>query len=509
MVWIWVRRVVQIACLLLFIYLLTTATFPVDGPLAPQFFLQMDVLAAATATISRNPLPVMMFYVAIATLAATLLLGRAFCGWVCPLGTCVDISDRVFTRKRKRAGAKHNRPGVKYGILAAVLASSVFGIQIAWFVDPIPLVTRAFALVIFPIAGMAQRIAVIEGRPILKWLEKVLNRNILPIDLWDAHQFQLSLVAAGVFVGILGLGALSRRYWCRSLCPLGALLAFVGRFGMVKRRVKDTCIGCKACVHDCKMGAIPAKEPTTTKLPECILCFNCKDCKAEENDTTTFGLAWLPTGAKREVDITRRRTLQTLGGGAVYGMAAATMLTRSQHHPKLIRPPGAITRGSDGKPVMMREDQFRDLCLRCGECMKACITGGIQPALHEAGWDGVFTPVLKPSVGWCERECTACGDVCPTGAMRPFLADEKTEIMIGLAYIDSNRCLAWRMGEHYKLCLVCDEQCSYKAVKWMDVDGIKRPVVEEAKCTGCGICEAKCPVQPLAAIVVDRSEKVQ
>jgi NAD-dependent dihydropyrimidine dehydrogenase PreA subunit len=124
----------------------------------------------------------------------------------------------------------------------------------------------------------------------------------------------------------------------------------------------------------------------------------------------------------------------------------------------------------------------------------------------EAGWDGVFTPVLKPKVGWCERNCTACGDVCPTGALRPFLIEEKPKILIGLADISPATCLAWQRGPYYKLCLVCDEQCSYDAVKWIEEGGVKRPVVEADVCTGCGICEAKCPVQPEAAITVSRRE---
>jgi ferredoxin-type protein NapG len=82
--------------------------------------------------------------------------------------------------------------------------------------------------------------------------------------------------------------------------------------------------------------------------------------------------------------------------------------------------------------------------------------------------------------------------------------------MIGLATIDANKCLAWRKEKYYKLCLVCDEQCSYDAVQWIvDEQGFKRPVVDVDVCTGCGICEAKCPVQPEAAITVSRREMEQ
>jgi polyferredoxin len=499
MIWIWLRRAAQIACLALFILLFTRATYPVESNVPPQFFLQLDPLSAATAMLSGSRLPVLIFYAALGTLLATLLLGRVFCGYICPLGTCIDIADRTLWARRKRGRAKGAQPGIKYGILAAVLASALFGVQLGWFLDPIPLLTRAFSVVFYPLAVMGQNLVVIQGRQQLRAI------GLYP-EAWPERHFQLSLLAAACLAGIILLGALSRRYWCRNLCPLGALLGLIGRFGLIKRAISDRCVGCKLCVRDCKMGAIPSDEPTTTKLAECILCFDCISCK--EPSTTSFRLAWKPPGAKREVDISRRRTIQTLGGGLAYGLAASTMLGRTEHHQKLIRPPGAIRR-KRGKPEPMPETQFRGLCARCGECMKTCITGGLQPAVVESGWDGVFTPVLKPKVGWCERNCTACGDVCPTGALVPFTVEEKTDIKIGLATIDANKCLAWQKEKYYKLCLVCDEQCSYDAVKWIEEGGVKRPVVDADVCTGCGICEAKCPVQPEAAITVSRREMTQ
>jgi len=500
MVWVWLRRFVQIACLFLFAFLLVRATFPVQSSLPPQLFLQLDPLSAATAMLGGNRLPLGIFYAALGTLLVTLLLGRVFCGWICPLGTCIDIGDTLLWRRRKPGRSRAALPALKYGLLAVVLGSALLGIQLGWLLDPIPLLTRVSAVVLYPLVVMGQNAAVINGR------EQLQAVGIYAQQAWDPRHFQLSLLAAACFVGIILAGALSRRYWCRNLCPLGALLGLVGRLGLMKRKVAETCVGCKQCVRDCKMGAIPAGTPATTRLAECILCFDCVACK--QPSTTTFDLAWLPQGAQRSVDISRRQTIQALAGGVAYGLAASTMLERSEHHQKLIRPPGAFLR-KRGKLEPMPETQFRELCVRCGECMRACVTGGLQPAIAESGWDGVFTPVLKPKAGWCERKCTACGEVCPTGALRPFLADEKPNLKIGLASIDANRCLAWQKGQYYKVCLVCDEQCSYDAVKQMRVDGKDRPVVDADLCTGCGICEAKCPVQPEAAIVVNRREMTQ
>jgi len=62
--------------------------------------------------------------------------------------------------------------------------------------------------------------------------------------------------------------------------------------------------------------------------------------------------------------------------------------------------------------------------------MKACPTNVIQPALVEGGFDGFYTPVIVGAVGWCEQSCNVCGQVCPSGALRPFTQEEKSRIQI-------------------------------------------------------------------------------
>ena len=197
-----------------------------------------------------------------------------------------------------------------------------------------------------------------------------------------------------------------------------------------------------------------------------------------------------------EISLSRRRVLQASGIGlAVAAVAAidpgrkiATAAPVRLSSPFLIRPPGSVP-----------EDEFVDRCTRCGACMKACPTNGLQPAIHEAGIEGFWTSILVPRIGCCTQECNACGEVCPTDAIRPFKIADKPKIFIGTAIIERDQCIAWNAD---KKCLVCDEYCSYKAIVWKVRDGYKRPFVDEKKCTGCGICESACPIQPVAAIRV-------
>jgi ferredoxin-type protein NapG len=135
-----------------------------------------------------------------------------------------------------------------------------------------------------------------------------------------------------------------------------------------------------------------------------------------------------------------------------------------------LRPPGAL-----------EEASFLARCIRCDRCRGACPTAAVG-VLHTE--DGVFaarTPTLDFHIGYCDF-CGDCAAVCPTGALQPF--DAKTA-RIGLAEVN-DRCIALNSGG----CNVCGERCPYGAVSF---DGMRRPVVDAARCNGCGVCENACP----------------
>lgn len=193
-------------------------------------------------------------------------------------------------------------------------------------------------------------------------------------------------------------------------------------------------------------------------------------------------------------------------GGLVGGISLPLLsnLDAGAHQvsdPRLIRPPGALP-----------EEDFLQLCQRCGLCMKACPTNAINPTLAEAGMAGFWTPHLIMTQGYCEYTCTLCGSVCPTGAIREISAKEKIErpIIIGVAHVDRGRCLPWSGNGP---CIVCQELCptSPKAIYLRKevVPGPDHspmvgnvPFVDLKRCVGCGICENKCPVKGRPAIRV-------
>ena len=143
-------------------------------------------------------------------------------------------------------------------------------------------------------------------------------------------------------------------------------------------------------------------------------------------------------------------------------------------------------------PAANKEPAFTSLCVRCGECVKVCPSGGLRPSFLETGLEGLGTPRLIPRTGACEL-CFLCYQVCPSSAIKKT---QLGQFKIGTSQIDHNRCLAWNQG---KLCLVCMEYCPVSAIHQ---NNRNRPVVDEKVCIGCGACEKQCPVSGEAAIIV-------
>ncbi len=417
-------------------------------------------------------LPVLPLYggsvgIAAAALGALLLAmvtGRAFCGWICPLGTMQDVAWRVrtmFLRARPvpPAGAL---AAYRHALAVALMVMLVGGIPLLWLFSPLPAFARIQVMLLQIVDTVGVRL---PGHPHL------VRRFALFVPL---------VAAAGAF---LLAAAARRRWWCRYVCPLGTALGTVAAHARIKRNVdEDVCTHCGACMRACPMGAIPSPEKTLYHV--CITCTRCAAvCPV---NCISFGRGGVETGGVKATGLTRRQVLAGATGGA-----AALLLARGRST-AVIRPPGAV-----------EEERFLALCVRCGRCIGVCVTNGLQPAASEAGIAGILTPVMKNRQGGerggCDNGCNACGTVCPTEAIRPLSLLEKSFAKMGTARVDRTRCLAW----HDRIaCLACEEICPYAAIDVDTKDGIGRPVVQPDACMGCGLCERVCPVEGRAAIEV-------
>ncbi len=233
---------------------------------------------------------------------------------------------------------------------------------------------------------------------------------------------------------------------------------------------------------------------------DCILCMNCVNvCPT---DAIKFKYRWR-FSSKEYFDVEKRKTLNSLiGMGLSFYLIGGFLKYTNRIKNRVLRPPGAL-----------REEKFLEKCIRCGECVSVCPTNFLHPALFEASFDGIYTPIGVPQYGYCEDRCVRCSEVCPSGAIKGITISEKLSkpIRIGTAYIDKNRCIPWNEG---KSCIVCEEVCPAiegdKAIKLVvkDVNGkkVKVPEVSNKLCIGCSICENRCPQNPPAIFVTNDGE---
>ncbi len=483
-----VRRIVQVFFLAAFVYLAFAAIVPLPAYPVDLFF-RLDPLAQLTASIGGRTLSPYLLW-ALPIVVLTLALGRVFCGWICPLGTTLDVfrfDDRA--RRRERAGLRPLNELVLLGVLVGVAV----GFLAFAILDPITLLMRATTAAIIPglnlaITGVLRTLYDAGIAPdLVGEADALFHPAILPTQ---QQTYRLGALLFGLLAGVVALDLVTPRFWCRYLCPLGALLGLLGRITPLRKVVGPGCTRCGQCLAQCKMGAISPKTLAADPA-ECVQCFDCRDVCPER----AIGLS-VGTPSPR-YSPSRRRFLAGTSVAAVVVVASRVDATAVGQDQYLIRPPGAV-------------GDFLSRCIRCSQCIKVCPTSGLQPAGFESGLEGFFSPVLVPRLGYCDWNCTSCGQVCPTGAIQRLDLQSKRQTVIGQAYVDQNRCIPWADS---KDCVVCQEMCptTPKAIVGDDVqvsDGqggtrtLRRPRVERERCVGCGICEARCPVPRQAAIKV-------
>ena len=477
------RPVIQGISLIFFMYLFLKIAYPFQKNLATNVFYNVDPLITLIMVLSGTLFISALLY-SVLTVILTVLFGRMFCGWVCPMGTIFDLSEYFLPLKRvKKPYGDGPYKNIKYYILMFLIFGSLFGFTAVMLFDPLVFLFRVFTLNVHPFAVLGAN----EFLDLIRPLAFKAGAFKLSMLSFEQPAFSLGLFNLFLFLAVIGLISVERRFWCRNLCPLGALLAVLSRFSIRGRLVNEECIYCVKCAKSCPMNAITDNFQGTSPR-ECIQCERCKDVCPVNAITFRTGIIL----EEQSFNPSRRGILLSGTGGILTALGAGTLLSTKTTAGTLLRPPGAIV-----------EKDFLDTCLRCGECMKGCPTHGLQPAILSAGFEGMFTPVLTPRVGACEEQCNICGQVCPTGAIRNLSLEEKQYAVIGNATIERNLCIAWEQG---KVCLICDEVCPYDAVEFKlvkdELGAIKRPFVIEEKCVGCGQCEKGCPVNGPAAIYI-------
>ncbi len=522
--WSRVRALFQLLFWLAFISLLIATREPVKDPDMYNFLPRLSAHLAVTHSLTARHI-IDSFIPALLILGATVFIGRFFCGWVCPMGSTIDVTDKLFRRDKRNQYRRKDRKipiqQYKYLVLVVSIITGMGGLLVGGLIDPLSIAYRTYSTALYPYFDSLVKLVFnglyyvpgvnVVSEPVFSVLkETVLDFNVI--------MFYNHVSVLGVFMAVILVSRFARRFWCQSLCPLGAFYALTSKLSVFRRVVDtDKCTNCLACVRDCRTNAI-TDDGTGTRETECIKCFQCLDsCKY---DAIRFSLVKPdPLGRKGKPEEDHNGTVPAYTGvpgvdrrGFLYSLLASAMLLPvfklnpgyRANHASIIRPPGA-------KP----EEEFLRYCVRCGECMKVCPTNALHPTFLESGVDGMYTPRLIPRLGYCEMNCVLCSNICPTEALTPLDVADKETTIIGTAFIRHELCIPW---SEYRDCLVCEEVCptETKAIKLDEKEvknergqkvRVKFPFVIEDLCIGCGICENKCPVEGSSAIPV-RAPKI-
>lgn len=436
--------------------------------------------------------------VVVALVAATLLLGRVYCSVVCPLGIMQDAFAWLGKRRRRyRYSFSPARTVLRLVLLAIMVAAIVVGVH-------------AVVVLLAPYSTYG-RIAQTLLAPLWAWgnnalallAERADSYAFYTVDVWLRSGATLGVAVATV--ALLGwLSWRNGRTWCNTICPVGTVLGYIARFSLL-RPVIDTakCNACGLCARSCKAACIDSKNHRID-LSRCVACMDCIDtCRHGAISYTTRRTA---KAAAAETPDTGRRTFvataAALGATAalraqektVDGGLAAIADKQAPGRRTPIVPPGA-----QGLKHLTAH------CTACQLCVAACPNGVLRPSTS-------LTRLMQPEAGYergyCRPECTRCSEVCPAGAILPLTREEKTAVQVGRAVWVRHNCVPLTDGVE---CGNCARHCPAGAIQMVPSDAadpgsVKIPVVNEARCIGCGACENLCPARPFSAIYVEGNE---
>ncbi|UCF98257.1 MAG: 4Fe-4S binding protein [Spirochaetaceae bacterium] len=470
------RIISQILFFALFLYIYIRSLDPfaiLENP-----FLRFDPLIFLT-----NPeanLPVLAVLAALLILA--IVLGRVFCGWICPLGSLIEALDFILSPLRKRNPVALQRYPKRKLLVRYPVSLLLLGAVLVTVFTPVPVL-------------------------------QFLHPNV-----WIIRIVSLTTVGLVFFALMVVLSLFARRLWCTYLCPLGALYGLLARIPMFRLRI-SACNSCGRCDR-CPTEAANFQD-REIMAHQCLVCFDYEAACPTRGFRFTLPRADSQTIARRTSSAIAsavspsasrgrqpgrslrptdpasrsRRSFLKQGVQLVVGLAVGGVLTGifRRRITELLRPPGVVD-----------EALFVENCLRCLQCVRSCPNQIIKITSGEYGFASLYTPHLEFRPYGCDYFCQVCQQVCPNRAIPLQTLAEKQSTPIGEARIDETTCVVYK--EKFN-CLVCEEVCPVpeKAIRYDvteelgdDGEPLREPKMIPERCIGCGICEAKCPAEPVA-----------
>lgn len=464
-----IRRLFQFLVFAAFVAITVSGLGPTGSSPTMSIFSRLDPLVGL-ATVMASRAAVAFWAAALVTVALTFVFGRAWCGWICPLGTVLETVRLPKLVKRPLTSSLRNG---KYVVLALVLCAALLGTLAPMILDPVTIITRPLQELARPFVG-----------------SDAVGQSVGADIAWGAVPVVAFLSLVPLLL-VVALNLVGQRFWCTNLCPLGGLLALVSKVPGIRRRVSaDTCTSCAKCAKGCPTGAISRASGYGSDPAECIVCLQCVDsCKT---GSIGFSLS-APHPLAPDFGVSRRDALVTLGATGV-GLAVV-MLPTTRVEAEILRPPSTT------------EARLARLCVRCGACYGACPTGVLRPSVSFATQAGPWTPMLEARPVHCTLNCNRCAEPCPTDAIHTPTPAEAAALGLGVkAEVDRNRCRAWARNH---ACMACQNVCPISGAitgeerpAWLPTptgdSAVQVPVVNQDLCVGCNQCQSACPVRPQA-----------
>ncbi len=449
-------------------------------------------------------IPSLLKYIDLKTMAAggfivilllTLLSGRTYCSFLCPLGIGQDLFSRMggkVKKKFRRFGYKKPYTIIRYTLLGLTIGTGIiWGIYAVTLLDP------------YSIFG---RFMTYFGKPVVLLVNNFLAWIFGKFDAYTFHNIEirafslLTYIVPVVFFLLVGILSFTKgRLYCNMICPVGTLLGLISKVSLFRIKINESeCSRCGRCSLGCKSSCIDFLNHNID-ISRCVDCFNCISTCPDKALSYSF------VGSKHTVHVADESKRKFVAGSLLMLLGISQGVKGQEKkfvpvpkkestvkEPKTspVCPPGA------GSIV-----DFTKHCTACALCITACPNNVLQPSVKQYGIAGLMQPVMDYHKSFCTYNCTICTEICPTNALKPLLLEAKKLTQIGKVIFIKDNCI---VKTEKTACGACSEACPTKAVYMIPYEGnLLIPETDQEICIGCGHCEFACPVTPYKAIFVD------
>jgi polyferredoxin len=427
----------------------------------------------------------------------TIISGRTYCSFLCPLGIGQDIFSRIggrIKKKFRRYGYKRPFTILRYVLLIITLiVTMIWGIYLITLLDP------------YSIFG---RFMTYFAKPAVILINNLVAHILGKFDLYSVSNipvtgFKMAVysIPIGFFILVGTLSLTKGRLYCNMICPVGTLLGLLSKISVYRIKFDESaCTRCGRCAIGCKSSCIDFLKHDVD-VTRCVDCFNCINICQDK--ALSYSAIKLKT-KEPETDENKRKLIVSsvllLLGLSNGGLAQEKAIPKPKKESTVkenrtfpVCPPGA---GSIS--------DLNKWCTACSLCINACPNGVLQPAISQYRLSGIMQPVMNYHKSFCTYNCTVCTEICPTYALKPLALDAKKLTQLGKAVFIKDNCI---VKTEKTACGACSESCPTKAVYMIPYEGnLLIPELNNDICIGCGHCEFACPTTPYKAIFVDGNE---